>query len=73
MSAAYLLPAEQGVPMSQFFQIHPDNPQPRLIKQAVDIIRKAKVQPREYKKQASALLKWVQDPKNIFYVKYSRF
>ena len=23
MSAAYLLPAEQGVPMSQFFQIHP--------------------------------------------------
>ena len=40
MSAAYLLPAEQGVPMSQFFQIHPDNPQPRLIKQAVEIIRK---------------------------------
>jgi len=25
--------------MSQFFQIHPDNPQPRLIKQAVEIIR----------------------------------
>lgn len=25
--------------MSQFFQIHPENPQPRLIKQAVDIIR----------------------------------
>ena len=25
--------------MSQFFQIHPDNPQPRLIRQAVDIIR----------------------------------
>jgi tRNA threonylcarbamoyl adenosine modification protein (Sua5/YciO/YrdC/YwlC family) len=25
--------------MSQFFQIHPDNPQPRLIKQAADIIR----------------------------------
>lgn len=25
--------------MSQFFQIHPDNPQPRLIKQAVDIVR----------------------------------
>ena len=24
--------------MSQFFQIHPDNPQPRLIAQAVDII-----------------------------------
>ena len=26
--------------MSQFFQIHPENPQPRLIKQAVEIIRK---------------------------------
>ncbi|XZG69141.1 L-threonylcarbamoyladenylate synthase [Chitinibacteraceae bacterium HSL-7] len=26
--------------MSQFFSIHPDNPQPRLIKQAVDIVRK---------------------------------
>ncbi|MBL8507192.1 MAG: threonylcarbamoyl-AMP synthase [Chitinimonas sp.] len=25
--------------MSQFFAIHPDNPQPRLIKQAVEIIR----------------------------------
>ena len=41
---------------------------PRIASLAVDIIRKAKVQPREYKKQASALLKWVQDPKNIFYV-----
>ncbi|MFT6915519.1 MAG: tRNA threonylcarbamoyl adenosine modification protein (Sua5/YciO/YrdC/YwlC family) [Motiliproteus sp.] len=29
--------------MSQFFQIHPENPQPRLIKQAVDIIRKGGV------------------------------
>ena len=26
--------------MAQFFQIHPDNPQPRLIKQAADIIRR---------------------------------
>ena len=25
--------------MSQFFQIHPDNPQARLVRQAVDIIR----------------------------------
>ena len=24
--------------MSQFFQIHPDNPQPRLIRQAVQIV-----------------------------------
>lgn len=29
--------------MSQFFQIHPDNPQARLIKQAVDIIRRGGV------------------------------
>jgi tRNA threonylcarbamoyl adenosine modification protein (Sua5/YciO/YrdC/YwlC family) len=26
--------------MAQFFQIHPDNPQPRLIRQAVEIIRR---------------------------------
>lgn len=25
--------------MSQFFQVHPDNPQPRLIRQAVEIVR----------------------------------
>lgn len=30
---------EQGAIMSQFFQIHPENPQPRLIKQAVEIVR----------------------------------
>ena len=29
--------------MSQFFQIHPDNPQQRLINQAVDIVRKGGV------------------------------
>lgn len=29
--------------MSQFFQIHPDNPQPRLIKQAVEMVRKGGV------------------------------
>lgn len=29
--------------MSQFFQIHPDNPQPRLINQAVDIVRRGGV------------------------------
>ena len=29
--------------MSQYFEIHPDNPQPRLIKQAVDIIHKGGV------------------------------
>ena len=29
--------------MSQFFQIHPDNPQARLVRQAVDIIRQGGV------------------------------
>lgn len=29
--------------MSQFFQIHPDNPQPRLIRQAVDVIEQGGV------------------------------
>lgn len=29
--------------MSQYFRIHPDNPQPRLIKQAVELIRKGGV------------------------------
>jgi tRNA threonylcarbamoyl adenosine modification protein (Sua5/YciO/YrdC/YwlC family) len=29
--------------MSQFFQIHPETPQPRLVKQAVDILRKGGV------------------------------
>lgn len=29
--------------MAQFFQIHPDNPQPRLIRQAVDILQKGGV------------------------------
>lgn len=29
--------------MSQYFRIHPDNPQPRLIRQAVDIINKGGV------------------------------
>ncbi|MCY1285886.1 putative protein YciO [compost metagenome] len=39
MVTALLLPAEQGVDVSQFFQVHPENPQPRLIKQAVEIVR----------------------------------
>ncbi len=29
--------------MAQFFQIHPDNPQARLVRQAVDIIRQGGV------------------------------
>jgi transglutaminase-like putative cysteine protease len=41
---------------------------PRMATVAVDIIRKAGVAPRNYKAQAAALLAWVQDPKNIYYV-----
>jgi len=29
--------------MSQYFQIHPENPQPRLVRQAVDILRRGGV------------------------------
>src|SRR3990167_9294277 len=36
-----LLQFEQGVSVSQFFQVHPENPQLRLIKQAVEIIRRS--------------------------------
>jgi transglutaminase-like putative cysteine protease len=39
---------------------------PRLATLAVDIFRQAGVPPRDYKGQAAALLKWVQD--NIYYV-----
>lgn len=38
-----LPPTEQELNVSQFFQIHPENPQSRLIKQAVEIIRKGGV------------------------------
>ena len=41
---------------------------PRIAKLAVDIIRKAGVKPRDYRGQAAALLKWVQDPKHVYYV-----
>jgi hypothetical protein len=41
---------------------------PRIASLAVDIIKKAKVKPRDYKGQAAALLKWVQNPKNVYYV-----
>lgn len=34
-----LLPSEQEDTVSQFFQVHPENPQARLIKQAAEIIR----------------------------------
>lgn len=38
MSSSLLL-SEQGYLVSQFFQVHPENPQARLIKQAVEMIR----------------------------------
>lgn len=41
---------------------------PRIASLAVDIIKKAGVQPRDYKGQAAALLAWVQDPKNVYYI-----
>jgi hypothetical protein len=41
---------------------------PRIASLAVDIIKKAKVKPRDYKGQAAALLAWVQNPKNVFYI-----
>jgi len=41
---------------------------PRIATQAVKILKQYKVQPRQYKRQAAAILKWVQDPKNVYYV-----
>jgi hypothetical protein len=41
---------------------------PRIATLAIQIIRDAGVKPRDYKGQAAALLKWVQDPKNCYYV-----
>lgn len=41
---------------------------PRMAKLALSIIRKSGAKPREYEKQAAALLKWVQDPKNCYYI-----
>jgi len=41
---------------------------PRIAKLVVSILKKAKARPRQYKDQAAALLKWVQSPKNIYYV-----
>jgi len=41
---------------------------PRIATLAIQIIREAGVAPRDYKGQAAALLKWVQDPKNCYYI-----
>lgn len=41
---------------------------PRIAQLALKILKDAKVKPREYKRQAAALLAWVQNPKNVYYV-----
>lgn len=41
---------------------------PRITTLAIKIIKESGAQPREYEKQAAALLKWVQNPKNVYYV-----
>jgi hypothetical protein len=41
---------------------------PRIARLAVSIIKKSGARPRQYEKQAAALLKWVQEPQNCFYV-----
>jgi hypothetical protein len=41
---------------------------PRMATVAVEILREARVPPRDYKGQAAALLAWVQNPKNMYYV-----
>ncbi len=41
---------------------------PRIAKLALSIIRKSGAKPRNYAKQAAALLRWVQDPKNCYYI-----
>jgi hypothetical protein len=41
---------------------------PRITTLAVNIIRNSGAQPRDYKAQAAALLAWVQNPKNVYYV-----
>lgn len=41
---------------------------PRIATLVVEIFKKAGVGPREYDRQADVLLKWVQNPKNCYYV-----
>jgi len=41
---------------------------PRIAKLAVNILRRSGAGPRQYDLQAAALLKWVQDPRNVYYV-----
>ena len=41
---------------------------PRITTLAINIIKASGAQPRQYDKQAAALLKWVQNPKNVYYI-----
>ena len=41
---------------------------PRIAKLAVSILKKYNTKPRQYDLQAAALLKWIQTPKNFYYV-----
>lgn len=41
---------------------------PRIARLAVAIVNGRRVRPRDFKRQAAALLKWVQDPKNVYYM-----
>jgi len=41
---------------------------PRVAKLAVAIVKLAGASPRDYDSQAAALLEWVQDPQNVYYV-----
>ena len=41
---------------------------PQLATVAVNIIRNAGVPPRDYMGQIRALLRWVQNPNNVYYV-----
>jgi len=41
---------------------------PRITTLAINIIKQGGIQPRDYHGQAAALLKWVQNPKNCYYI-----
>jgi hypothetical protein len=44
---------------------------PRIAKLVVSILKSAGAAPRDYDRQAAALLQWVQNPKNFYYVNES--
>lgn len=40
----------------------------RIARLVVRVLKEAKARPRQYDKQAAAILRWVQDPANVYYV-----